>query len=184
MFGKLLGTPYMSPGVHSVVMLTGAGSALGVIPFGVDKTQATNAFYQSYTVGKSDVGGSGNFGQLDLAGNGWADNMANGCNCTLDIGQLVDTITGKNGGCDDCTGSGFADRLASNPYAIMPVVDGWPSGSSGTAHIVGFVGVEIMKVKTGGNWSVTFQNVPIELAGYYGGGTTNSPYALARVLVQ
>jgi hypothetical protein len=184
MFGKMLGMAYMSPGVHSVVMLTGAGSALNVIPFGIDQAHATTPFYQSYDVAKGDVGGSGNFGQLGLGGNGWVNNMVNGCGCTLAIGQLVDTITGKNGNCDDCTGSGFTDRYNSNPYAIMPVVDNWPSGGSGTAHIVGFVGVKIISAKAGGSWTVKFQNVPIELFGYYGGSTTNSPYALARVLVQ
>jgi hypothetical protein len=189
-FGKLVGMNQMVPWAHSVAMLTSAGSAFGgggagIIPFGVGQAQATNAFYSQYQICKGDVGTSGNFGQLDLGGGSWANNMLNGCECTVSVGDGLNTITGQNGCCANCTAKGFENRMNfGNPYAVLPVIGTWPSGSSGNASVVGFIGVKIDDVSNcGGNWCITFENVPLELGG--GGGiTTNAPYSLARVLVQ
>jgi len=188
-FGPMIGMSHMSPGAHSIAMSGGLGSASGgngggLIPFGVDELQATNAFYSPYTVcKKTDVGGTGDFGELNFGGGGFYNNMVTGCNCTFSLGDQVGTITGKNGGCQNCTSTGFTDRLNADSAAIMPVVDSWPSGSSGTATIIGFIGVKILSVTSGGNWCVTLENVPVDDGGG-GGGTTNVPLAFARFLVQ
>ena len=196
-FGRVVGMNQMTPLARSVAMLTAASSAYGgggggLINFGVDQAQATNAFYSVYTITAADLFSTGNFGKLDLNLNDtWRNDIVSGCNCTVSIGDQVNTITG-DGGCSPSGGirDGFIARMNSNPIVIMPVIDSWPAGQSTTAAVVGFVGVEILAVTgncgSGGNgWTLTVENVPVVLGGGRGGGgTTNAPYALARVLVQ
>ena len=71
-FGKMTvgpgnGLAAMSPVVHSVAMVTGAGSDFGadLVPYAITPAQATNAYYHIYTWDKHSIG-SGNFGKLNL----------------------------------------------------------------------------------------------------------------------
>jgi hypothetical protein len=211
MFGPVIGMAAMTPVVHSVAMLQGAGSAFGgsgsgcpLMPFAVLQRAATNAFYSQYTITKDDVSTTGNFGPLDLGGTqqntdaDWQYNMTVGCNCTVSIGDQVNTSTGV-----DKIYDGFCARLNA-PYSefcgVIAIVEQWPTGGSSNVGIVGFVGVQIISAVAdnngngnggggnncnggGGNFTITLENMPVVLGGS-GGGTTNEPYALARVLVQ
>jgi Flp pilus assembly protein TadG len=192
-FGPVVGLKKKVTAVHSVAINGNktdsfGGNGYGSISFGLDLSMLDQPLGSIVTIDKSNSGGgAGNFGQLDFSSlnknNSWSDNMYPGCNCTLAIGDQVGTIPGKNGGCPECTDTGFSERLASNPYAIMPVIGNWPNGNSGNATIVGFVGVKIISVTGPGNWSVTFQIVPIGV----GGGTNGVPITTAfgpRELVQ
>jgi Flp pilus assembly protein TadG len=186
------GLSAMSPVVHSVAMVTGAGSAFGgngagLIPFAVTPAQGTNAYFVQYSFNKGDIG-PGNFGKLDLGsidkGMDWDIAMTGGCNCTLNLNNSYDDIPG-NAGID----GGFQDRLAQNPYVVMPIFDhNNPGNSGGGDVIIGFVTAKIISV-TGppGNWTVTLENVPSSFGGGFGGsggGGTNAPLSTARVLVQ
>jgi Flp pilus assembly protein TadG len=200
-FGAVVGMNQMTPVVHSVAVLQAAGSASGgpgiqypLIPMAILQSAATNAFYTTNSIIKADVGTTGNYGPLDFrtgaSNNGkmdqiWEDNMTIGCNCTYSIGSdaAVNTSTGN-----DVIYNAFYTRLYTDnePDAVIAVVAAWPTGGSTDVPIVGFVGVHILSVSGNkGNWTVTYEVVPVVLGGGGGGGSsTNAPYALARVLVQ
>ncbi len=185
-FGPVVGLRQKVTAVHSVAVngiktSSFGGNGIGVIPFGLDVHMLDLPIGSIVTVDKSLLG-PGNFGELDLGGSSWGDNMVNGCNCTESIGNQVGTIQGQNGSCQNCISTGFANRLAADPFAVMPVIGTWPSGNSGPATIVGFVGVKLLTVTGPGTWSVTFQIVPIDLGG--GGGITTNTFYGPRVLVQ
>jgi hypothetical protein len=192
-FGPVVGLKHKVTAVHSVAINGNTTSSIGTngygsISFGLDLSMLDQPIGSIVTIDKSNSGGgSGNFGQLDFSSinqnNSWSDNMVQGCDCTLSIGEQVGTITGKNGNCAECTPTGFSDRLASNPYAVMPVIGSWPNGQSGDAIIVGFVGVKILGVTGPGNWSVTLQIVPLGVGAGTNGVSVASTYG-PRELVQ
>ena len=187
-FGAVLGTTQMMPSVHSVAMLGGAGSAVGAggnmafVPFGVASNYPLGALYTTNTITQTSY--SGNFGKLNVGTGDWSTYMEYGCGCTVSIGESLNTITG-----DSEMGDTFRSGVGSMTVGttiIMPVVSSWPSGSSAPTTIVGFVGELIIALNQhpgNGSWSFTLENVPVTL-GTTGGGTTNPPYASARVLVQ
>ena len=109
--------------------------------------------------------------------------MVNGCGCTLNVGDFYPDISGN---ADISTE--IQDRINVNPYVVMPVFDNPDPGNANHGDvIVGFVTVKLLSVTSGGNWTVTAENVPSALGGGFGGsggGGTNATFSLARVLVQ
>lgn len=188
-FGPVVGLKQKVTSVHSVAIngnktSSFGGNDAGLIPFGFDLSMLDQPLGSTVTLTDSNSGGgSGNFGQLSYGGS-YSHDMSTGCNCTHSIGDQVGVNPGKNGGCPECSVTGFQDRLAVNPFAVMPVISDWPNGNSGDATIVGFIGVEIISATgQGSSWAVTLKIVSINVGGGTGGNPTNTVYA-ARELVQ
>jgi hypothetical protein len=98
-FGKVLGLKTAPVSVTATAQIEPVGSATNLIPLGFDPPTAPQQ-YQMYTF-KADQVGPGNWGALALGGPGdstYRDNLANGYEGTVNIGDYVSTETGEGTG--------------------------------------------------------------------------------------
>jgi len=126
-FGRVVGTPAMSPRTVSVAVVAAGTAAAGVLPWAVCGDYTPNKcdtltleFFQiggsagGNTCSTGSGGNSGNFGQLDLSGGGndYQSLIANGFGGVLRVGDCVQTDTGVSAG---QTKSGLEDRVGGLP---------------------------------------------------------------------
>jgi Flp pilus assembly protein TadG len=192
-FAKILGTATMEPAVQSIALADGLGVvpnqsvdlAINLVPFGVTTDQVAEA-----TTGIIFDGNKispGNWGKIDLCGhnesaNGtFSQDMLYGVGCTVSVGDTPNSGPGKS-----AFPSAFNARLLANPFVIVPVVDAFGTGKK-QVTIEGFVAGMLLPNSPGdpsSGWNGQIQLLNRQLAGGGGGGPTNSPYALVRLVVQ
>lgn len=189
LFGKVVGFNSMSPPTHSVAMWSGLGTvtadmATNLIPFGVTTDQLASA--TSSGILDANLFSSGNRGKINLCGDNesgskkFAHDMTFGLPCAVSINDSPDSGTGAA----DFPGA-FDPRLVANPFIIMPVVDSFGPGKK-SVNIEGFVaGILIPNTPGDPNsgWSGKIQLLGSVIGGS-GGGSTNSPFAQTRLLVE
>lgn len=129
------------------------GNGEGVIPFGVDVSVKTNANFVPYTITRRQAM-SGNFQELvfDNDPNSNDNDFVTGCNCTVAVGQQFISVP------DSQVQEQFFERLASDPYVVMPVITN--NLSTRTATVTGFVWAKFLSLTGNGNWTLTLENVP------------------------
>ncbi len=129
------------------------GNGEGVIPFGVDVSVKTNANFVPYTITRRQTM-TGNFQELvfDNDPNSNDNDFVTGCNCTVAVGQQFISVAGSH------VAEQFLERLASDPYVVMPVITN--NLSARTATVTGFVWAKFLSLSGNGNWTLTLENVP------------------------
>ena len=191
-FGQVVGFRKMSQTIYSIAEWVGLGSvsadmATNLVPFGVTTDQLAAAT----SSGIFDYSGSispGNRGKVDLCGDNdsshgvFTGDMTYGVKCAVSIGDTPTSGTGNA-----AFPSAFNARLLVNPFVIIPVVDSFSNGKK-TLTIEGFIAGELIPNTPGdpsSGWSGKIQLSNNVIGGTgSGGGSTNAPYAQARMLVQ
>jgi Flp pilus assembly protein TadG len=186
-FGQVVGISSMDPRVESVAMLTGLGTALSPIPFGLGISLLDGKDFVTNNIvtvdGQQDAG---NWGKLDVgrqmsSGQEFEQAMqdaANGIDGTpVSVGQDLSAGTGFAG-----IRQGFAAVMGMP--VVIPIVNSFPSGNSSPVEVLGFVVAIPIAAHSGGqNFTLTLQLVG-ELVGGGGGGPSGPPWAMTRALVQ
>jgi Flp pilus assembly protein TadG len=180
LFGRVLGTFQMTPRVQSVAMSGGLGSVSGLIPFGITTNELNGL--QPGSILDTSIVSPGDRGKINLCGLNmsanpvWQQYMVSGVACAVGIGSQWDPGPGNA-----AFANGFSDRMAVDPYVLLPIVDAFPNGKSGQVTIEGFV--EGLLLGSGGTWNGQIQLLNYAMGGTLG-GPTNAPYAQVRVLVK
>lgn len=121
MVAPILGFANQTVQATATAAVSSAGSATGVVPFGVEKQ--TFVYGQTYTLKQGGGGGyCGNYGGLALGGNGasvYKSNIENGYSGTLSVGDWVYTETGNIVGPTD---QGVATRVSQDPNSTYDTV--------------------------------------------------------------
>lgn len=182
-FAALIGVRTLNITVVSVAVKGGAKSSTCMIPFAVTDDLLAGAGYEEIVTLNTES--PGNWGKIQispekLTRKEFIDAMTYGfCGITPGVGDETPTDTGFSG-VDD----GFKSRMDTNPFAVMPVVDSFYNGNSETLVIKGFIYVKLLSSrKSGANWEGQFILLDQIINGSVG-GTDDSPYGQARILVQ
>jgi hypothetical protein len=175
----------------SVAILTGAGSAINVIPWGVESSYVQDKQIGDIIAVSGENSGisPGNTGALNLNGDlknphAWFAAMKNqnGCECVV---SLDDQQTRMRPGIPNRVNAGWDYRIQ-NGYTLVtiPVLEKYERGSH-AVNIVGFIQAELLATTGGGvpHFSGTFKILSAIFDGP-GGGPSGGPFAQARVLVQ
>ena len=204
LFGAALGitTPYQA-NVTAVAVgplpLIGAKNPFPAgIPSGQPMTPGTQFSLTNADPGKNASYGPGNWGWLDIGGSGannLQDNISNGCDCNLKVGQSITPKTGESWG----PVSGAVDALITNPgpppatltgnesqLVTVPIVTPFTNGSSAVT-ILGFAEVWLVSdiVKSSNSQVLTVQFVKFVPNDGLGGGGPNDFGAYSKpALVQ
>lgn len=115
-FSKLFGIENVPIHVNAKAALNPMAKAKGAVPLGIDESVELN-YGETYSL-KVDAGDSeaGNFGVLELGGPGantYGDNLMNGFDESIEIGDIIDTQTGNIAG---KTQEAINDRIDNCPY--------------------------------------------------------------------
>lgn len=205
-FAKVFAIQSMAVAVNSSAA-NGAVTTMpsGTIPFGVPAYESGNSFAamtgvdpEAYTHLPNPPDGStiaitlkvnsgnnnsGNFLALSLDGRGaneYRDDIINGCDTEVSIGDYVDTQTGNMVG---PTSQGIAERV--NQVVTVPLVDKaeWDENKGRSQiHVIGFASVKIQAVANNGIVTGIYQGLSANAKGTVGG--TGSAGVTAPVLIE
>ena len=150
LFAQVLGFVTKNVTASATATVTAVGSADGVVPFGVVWDNYVFGQQVKLKVGGGD-GDTGNYGALALGGKGgknYTENIQDGYEGTLSVGQWVTTETGNMAGPTD---TGVDYRVKRDPDAtydtvrpdsprviVVPVLESFNVNGRGEVHIVGF----------------------------------------------
>jgi len=127
------------------------GNGAGVIPFYVNSNVTANPPFVPYSLGRHDYLNIQALGELDFGGD-WGSNLVAGCGCSVSDGEMFQPPHGRQ----SITES-FSQRLATNPYVVMPVAS---PVNPNVITVTGFVWAKILSVAgVDGNPTLTFENV-------------------------
>lgn len=187
-FLSLLGFKQINVKVHAAAGLSPMGSAAGAAPLGID--QSTPLVYgQTYQL-KVDTTGvdSGNFGILALGSNGartYEDNLINGYQNELKIGDIVNTQTGNIAGdtrdaiqerIDSCTAApGDYTQRDCSRILLVPVYVPYQYSSNQlkSVKITGFAYFYITTPMSSTDTSITGMFIQRAGTGYYEPGSVD-----------
>ena len=180
---NVVGVSSLMPYARSTALLTGAGSANCVVPFGIILELVTDAeFGDVFTISRES---SGNWGKIDIGGNMSNGNnfyelfLSGNCDQEVEVGEEYDPAPGFSGISD-----AFRDRMNSNPEVPMVVVEEFPQGGSTQIEILGFVMLEILSTSgSGKNWEATLKFLR-RIVGSDPGGPSDPPFGLSAVFVE
>ena len=150
LFARVFGHTTQNVTATATATVSAVGSADHVVPFGVVRQDFQFGRTVTLRVGGGD-GTTGNFGALALGGNGsrnYVDNIKEGYEGTLSVGQWITTETGNMAG---PTETGVDYRISQDPSAtydtagkdspriiVVPVLDSLTVNGRNEVLIVGF----------------------------------------------